>query len=708
MSDIFTLYCWVRGTDINQHFGVKISRFETVDALKTLLKESQAIDVPASHLRLYKPIHPVAEPYDQNLCGVVLSELGEPLPASRKLSRLFAAAPPEEHIHIIVDAPYLAIHCWLRGNTGEDRFDISIISNASMGALKNRMKEEEAQLKNIDQSHIRLYRISESEDELRESLDTLNAGDLLEVTQPIPLSDYFLGVPVLERLRVIVQISSDNNRSTNPPRRVNRVIEGEDPIKVARDTFLTNFDDHFKKKKKSQSGSKRSHSPSNDSQPSSFRERQRDEKLQIACGRPRDLEEAIPATLLHPVFGQFIDDCQTHTITEEDNNLVDELANVMSALYGAENKRLDAVSEVFAEYRLGFRLNGKVQGTAYVTDADMSVEVNNNRHPYVIAEFKNEAANSSSEPYMQAVAYYLESTRTFASRMSGSALPCFLFILFGPYIVFAGAVWTLRPAVQILSSPLVFNYHSTDTENQIAAARHMAAFRKAVRSLAKYYETLPLESELANTSSHPILFPYPTSFTSLDDNSKTCFDYTEQLDEDEGKPKRLIFFGTLAEGPAKAAICIKFVRRYSQDAHLHCALSGFAPRLRGFEKLPGGWYMVVMDKLDGYDVLADLSHTDRLPRSLFEAIREQLKTLHARRLVHGDVRDTNVLVKKDDRTKFMIIDFDWAGVEEVVRYPPYVNYTKIKRPNDARDGLLVKAAHDSAMLDDIIEMRAQK
>jgi Crinkler effector protein N-terminal domain len=102
MSDVFTLNCWVRGTDIDRVFGVKISRFETVDTLKTLLKEAQVIDVPASSLRLYKPRDPVAEPYDENLRSVLLSELGKPLPPLRKLSSLFAAAPPEERIHIII------------------------------------------------------------------------------------------------------------------------------------------------------------------------------------------------------------------------------------------------------------------------------------------------------------------------------------------------------------------------------------------------------------------------------------------------------------------------------------------------------------------------------------------------------------------------------------------------------------------------------
>jgi hypothetical protein len=193
---------------------------------------------------------------------------------------------------------------------------------------------------------------------------------------------------------------------------------------MARESFLADID-HYSKK------SNRSQSPSNSSHPSSFRERQRDKKLQIACGRPRNIEETIPATLLHPVFGEFIDDCRNHTITEEDNNLADELANVMSALYDHENKRVDEVSEVLVRYRLGFHLNGKVQGTAYVMDADLSIDLHNNRHPFVIAEFKNEAATSSSEPYMQALAYYLESTRASAPRMSGSALPCFLLVIFG-------------------------------------------------------------------------------------------------------------------------------------------------------------------------------------------------------------------------------------------------------------------------------------
>lgn len=136
--------------------------------------------------------------------------------------------------------------------------------------------------------------------------------------------------------------------------------------------------------------------------------------------------------------------------------------------------------------------------------------------------------------------------------------------------------------VQVLSTPLAFHYHSTDTQNQLTVARHMAAFRKAVRTLKEHYERLSsylsVDGDgLANTSSHDLLFPYPTEFKSLDDESTNNIRYVEQLEED-GKKTRLIFFRTLQEDPP-VQICIKFTRRYSKEAHLHCAKLGFAPKL---------------------------------------------------------------------------------------------------------------------------------
>jgi hypothetical protein len=44
-------------------------------------------------------------------------------------------------------------------------------------------------------------------------------------------------------------------------------------------------------------------------------------------------------------------------------------------------------------------------------------------------------------------------------------------------------------------------------------------------------------------------------------------------------------------------ICIKFVRYYSKEVHELCAENSFAPALKGFDKLPGEWYMIVIEMI---------------------------------------------------------------------------------------------------------------
>jgi hypothetical protein len=42
------------------------------------------------------------------------------------------------------------------------------------------------------------------------------------------------------------------------------------------------------------------------------------------------------------------------------------------------------------------------------------------------------------------------------------------------------------------------------------------------------------------------------------------------------------------ETPDDERICVKFVCHYSKGVHKFCASKGFAPKLEGFEELPGG------------------------------------------------------------------------------------------------------------------------
>jgi RIO-like serine/threonine protein kinase len=97
---------------------------------------------------------------------------------------------------------------------------------------------------------------------------------------------------------------------------------------------------------------------------------------------------------------------------------------------------------------------------------------------------------------------------------------------------------------------------------------------------------------------------------------------------------------------------------------------GIAPRLRGFEHIGGGWTMVVMDALDeGYVRIHDFEPETPIPNGVRDGLREKLAGLHQSDLVHGDIRDTDVLIKGNGEEGFMVLDFDWAGAVGEVRYP---------------------------------------
>jgi hypothetical protein len=249
-------------------------------------------------------------------------------------------------------------------------------------------------------------------------------------------------------------------------------------------------------------------------------------------------------------------------------------------------------------------------------------------------------------------------------------------------------MWTDRPHLQVLAPVLPLFYHHTDVEMRERAARYFGAAKKAINALKNYYEhVLPSIHDLDPIDRPNPAFPHQREYTSLEDSTIQTFKYLGQLDTD--KP---VFRGNGISGD----ICVKFVRQYSKDAHLKCSALGFAPRLRGFESLPGGWCMVVMDFVDdAYELLED----SLFKLSFSTEVREKLASLHQAGYVHGDIRATNIMVKKNGERGIMLLDFDWAGVIGEMRYPMNVNITEVRRPSGAIDKQLVLAEHDMAMVE---------
>lgn len=109
--------------------------------------------------------------------------------------------------------------------------------------------------------------------------------------------------------------------------------------------------------------------------------------------------------------------------------------------------------------------------------------------------------------------------------------------------------------------------------------------------------------------------------------------------------------------------------------------------------------MVVMDLLEEYECLCDVKHSlsHEEKQRLREELSSKLTDLHQMDFVHGDVRDANVMVRKD-RLGWKLVDFDWSGKIGEVRYPMNVN-RGLRRPEGALDGKLILADHDIKMLD---------
>jgi serine/threonine protein kinase len=163
-------------------------------------------------------------------------------------------------------------------------------------------------------------------------------------------------------------------------------------------------------------------------------------------------------------------------------------------------------------------------------------------------------------------------------------------------------------------------------------------------------------------------------------------------------------------------VVVKFVERYSREAHENLATVNLAPALYFCSELVGGITMVVMDL-----VIARNAHSEfryhHLPQTVLDDVKRGLERLHNAQLVHGDVRRANILVVKStsrdgqsskEEWHGQLIDFDWSGNFTTmtwpgVRYPPTLNTGgAIKWASGVEPGGEIRLNHDLEMLDMII------
>ncbi|KZT02334.1 uncharacterized protein LAESUDRAFT_622760, partial [Laetiporus sulphureus 93-53] len=128
---------------------------------------------------------------------------------------------------------------------------------------------------------------------------------------------------------------------------------------------------------------------------------------------------------------------------------------------------------------------------------------------------------------------------------------------------------------------------------------------------------------------------------------------------------------------------VKSTWQYSEAAHDYLASRGWAPTLRQCIRISADWIAVIMDR-SKYQPLYGLSLSKADQEKVRCKVKSIVRMLHEGGFVHGDIRDTNLLIDPEslasDDVMVHLIDFDWAGRIGEAKHPVGVNRKTVKRP----------------------------
>ena len=268
---------------------------------------------------------------------------------------------------------------------------------------------------------------------------------------------------------------------------------------------------------------------------------------------------------------------------------------------------------------------------------------------------------------------------------------------------FYGAAWDgERVKVEPLAPGLDLATHWRERNDRHAIASCFDALVLATKNIEAQYRSIKADADaLANqvySAYDPHIqtarkYPFLTSYD--DDGQETSFTYDRQLVEDK------LVFSAAVNQPGSGECIVKFTCQYSEAAHNYLASHGLTPRIWKRIPIPGSWTAVVMDK-SNYEVLYDLELLEAEQDKVKRKVTSIVKTLHEGGFVHGDIRDTNLLIDRaslaSDDVMVHLIDFDWAGRIGEARYPMEINCTTVRRPTGVEGGELIAEQHDDEMV----------
>ncbi|KAL7283376.1 hypothetical protein ACG7TL_002806 [Trametes sanguinea] len=295
----------------------------------------------------------------------------------------------------------------------------------------------------------------------------------------------------------------------------------------------------------------------------------------------------------------------------------------------------------------------------------------------------------------------------YSTARKASCCPSLLISVCGPHIRFFGAVLADVCIVQPLTDYIYLGGDPDEEARVEYVAKVFKAVRSALDELTEWYKNLhdPCD-DLRVPAKH--LFPRPTYADDSTRELQSKLEFVDRLDllnwSHSARPSltnfRRRFFRARLDGKE---VLVKFTFRYGEAAHRILAEHDppLAPKLHACVRLLGGVKMVVMELLPEKVTAASSPFTCRpIPKRMLEDVKTALELLHAKKLVHGDIRRPNMIPIERDRADFtmgaMLVDFDWAGEEGKVYYPVLLK-PDIGWPEGVVGGRAIKAEHDWEM-----------
>lgn len=451
-------------------------------------------------------------------------------------------------------------------------------------------------------------------------------------------------------------------------------------------------------------------------QSSTFRKEQENHPIDI--GRPHDSHYyPIPISLLHPEFALFQDAIRNAPLDPLMSPFAWKFATELSELFEQEEEREEKFHELMSEL-LELPIS-KCLFRGYQTDGTIRHPDISPPLPSMPANFKvkNETTEGMTDGAFENILDYQEGVRhvvdsdDFSMATKRTRLPSALVLhngeygqiivdlvsdtSIGPNIQVSGAVCLTKSYVEVISSSVPLHFNRFNPHALEDLIRLLSALRQLYESLVEIY----LHPENHAIKTHQADFPYYNTYDDRILNKKVSFRYLDRVSR-----IRLVFQAQTEDG---RDVFVKFgYGHYGMDAHLEAAQCGIAPALLGYQKLAGLW-MVVMDPMPSTFMASD--EFEIIPEVCAQAIRKTVREFHSLGFVHGDLRDTNIFVRKEnDKWDCMLIDFDWSGKPVETKYPAGVyTSTEVWRTRSHMDGQGITTVDDWSTVEHFLSTRQE-